>query len=216
MKRAILVLGSDKVIVQTAKKFKIEVVQDWELNVDLPAEKNLIVESGVRVPWDLLPAAWNFLTRWDAAVPLWLYGKLAKDVGSEDDRRRVAWEVRDMRILLHEPAMLFVKRSGDGVSLVKNFSAALKKIEDRRLAFLLALYRSKPKVCYLPTTWTRGTTIPGGSGQPVRGVVRRPSRSGRVEMVEVELEPGRVVKVRKGDEEKAIAMFEKTRTRRGG
>lgn len=214
--KTILILGEDEVIEQTAKKFKsLRVVKNWSLNDEVVGDVNLIVEPGIRIPWDLLPAAWNFLVRWDAAVPLWLYGKLAEDVGSESDRKAAKSVIRDLRVLLHEPGLLFVKKSPDGVRLIEEYADARKRVDDKRLAFLTAIYRVKPKLCYLPRTWLKGTTIPGGTGQPVRGVASRRGRPSPKQMVVVEVSTGKFVKVHAGDEEKAIAMYQEKKLRGG-
>ena len=79
----IVLLGSDKNIKAQARRRRIPLATG-ELGA-LPHDKTLFVEPGTTVPWDLLPAAWHFLERWDAAVPLWRYGANADQVGSQKD-----------------------------------------------------------------------------------------------------------------------------------
>jgi len=50
--------------------------------------RTLFVSGEYQVPWDLLPSGFHFLRRWDAAAPLWRYGVLATDVGTEPERKR--------------------------------------------------------------------------------------------------------------------------------
>jgi hypothetical protein len=109
----IALMGHDKKIEAGAKAAGLAVVV---LPVDeaiegLPFEKTLLVEPGTAVPWDLLPAAWHFLDRWDAAVPLWRYGVLAADVGTKAERQATEAVVGDLRVLLHAVELLFVRRN---------------------------------------------------------------------------------------------------------
>ncbi len=202
---------ADEVITSRAKSSGLKVVVSNEY--EIPYEKTLFVEAGTRVPFDLLPAAWYFLDRWDAAVPLWRYGVTAADVGKPEERKLTEMIVRDLRVLLHSTELLFVRRNGAGQSLMKAWQEECVKGEDRRLAFLRALYVIKPRLCALPTTWLiearqfRGQS--GWSRHQLRGSVRSPN-AGKA-LVTVELSPGRFVKVHAGDEEKVLAQFARQR-----
>lgn len=163
----------------------------------LPFEKNLIVQAGTRVPWDLLPAAWHFLERWDAAVPLWRYGVLAADVGTAEERAATQAVVRDLRVLLHSVELVFVRRNEAGGELIAAWKEEVQCFEtgDWRLAFLRAMYRVKPRLCVLPTTWLAEV-------QQWQTLAASSSRGGlrRVERLEiVEAAPGIYVKRRAGE-----------------
>src|SRR5690554_724769 len=113
--KGIVLRGEDEVIASRAKHAGLPVVVSDSF--ELPFEKVLFVEPGTRVPFDLLPAAWHFLERWDAAVPLWKYGVLACDMGTEGERRQTRGIIRDLRVLLHSTELLFVRRSEQGTAL---------------------------------------------------------------------------------------------------
>jgi hypothetical protein len=192
--------GEDGVIASRAKASGLAVKTGRAL--DTPFEKTLIVQAGARVPWDLLPAAWAFLDRWDAAVPLWRYNVLAGDVGTDADRQATAAVVRDLRVPLHAVELLFVRASEAGCALVETWQDELAAGGDKRLAFLRSLYQVKPRLCVLPTTWLvdvreqeRAATHRGQTAPPAR------------RLVTVELEPGRMVKCYAGDEERVREQF---------
>lgn len=196
----IVLIGADEVIESRAKGrgLPLDVVADIS-QATMPWEKTLIVQAGTRIPWDLLPAAWHFLDRWDAAVPLWRYGVLASDVGTEDERRETAVLIRDLRVLLHSVELLFLAGDGGRV-LLDCYKEELFNSQEPRLAFLRALYQVKPRLCVLPTTWLAEVQQWRGT-PPVRGTP--PPRP----LVTIEVRPGKFVKCAAGDEAKVRAAY---------
>lgn len=210
--------GHDEVIESRARGAGLKViVRENGLKIyEIPFEKTLFVEAGTRVPFDLLPAAWHFLDKWDAAIPLWRYGVTAADVGTDEERKLTQEIVRDLRVLLHATELLFVRRNGAGQTLMKAWQEECVRGGprgdggDKRLAFLRALYSVKPRLCALPTTWLIEARQHRGQSWR-RGRVRSPN-AGKA-LVTVELAPGRFVKVHAGDEERVMAQFERQRNR---
>lgn len=180
--------------------------------LELPLDKALIVQAGTRIPWDLLPAAWHFLERWDAAVPLWRYGVMAADVGTPEERERTQAIVRDLRVPLHSYELLFVRRSEPGIRLIEQWAKECGGGCDRRLAFLRAFYTVKPRLCVLPTTWL--AEVRDFGKKAVTGPARVSSRKVGDKMVRLEVEPGRFIKVRAGDEDAVLEHFRNKKVRR--
>lgn len=205
MTRGIYLRGKDEVIESRAKAAGLKVVVGDAL--DVPFERTLIVEPGTRVPWDLLPAAWSFLLRWDAAVPLWRYGVLAQDVGTAAEREATRAVVRDLRVLVHATELLFVRQSEGGCALVEAWRAELAGGGDRQLAFLRAYYRVKPRLCVLPVTWLAEVRAASSQAMRRRSGARSPNAANP--LVKVELEPGRFVKCHAGDEARVREAFER-------
>lgn len=206
----VVLRDKDETIQGRARKHKLPVTISQAF--DLPWEKTLFVEPGTTVPFDLLNAAWHFLTRWDAAVPLWRYGETAEDVGTAKERKATKDIVRDLRVLLHSTELLFVRRNEAGQALVACWEEELQRGENQRLAFLRAVYQVKPRLCVLPVTWL--AEVHRRSNQHLMGRVRSPNAG--QPLVALELQPGRFVKVHKGDEERVLAQFEKQQAGRGG
>lgn len=196
MTQGILLLGSDEVIESRAQHSGLAV--EHGSKPALPFEKTLIVEAGTRVPFDLLPAGWHFLERWDAAVPFWRYGQTAAGVGTPAEREATQTIIRDLRVLLHATELLFVRRNEAGEALMATW---LAERGDRRLAFLRAVYRVKPRLCVLPATWLLSARP--AAFTPARAIRKNTARP----LVRLELEPGRFVKVHAGDEEKVREQF---------
>lgn len=184
----------DKKVETLAKQHKLQVTIDEGL--PLAYDKTLFTQPGTGVPWDLLPAAWHFLERWDAAVPLWRYGVNATDVGTPAERKRTQAVIRDLRVLLHSVELLFVRDNEDGRALMAAYRQELDD-GDGRLAFLRAFYRTKPRLCVLPATWL--AEVAQGYVPP-----RLPRHS---PLVQVEIGPGSFVRCRPENVEKVREQF---------
>lgn len=168
----------------------------------LEFDKTLFVEAGAEIPFDLVPAAWHFLNKWDAAIPLWRYGMTAEDVGTPEERKYTKEIIRDMRVLLPATELLFVRRNEAGEQLLEVYKEEMEGGRNKRLAFLRANYKVKPRLCMLPRTWL--AKIFEREKMDARGR-NRPTSS---RLVRVEIEAGRFVKCKPGDEEKVIEMYE--------
>jgi len=151
LNRGLLLLGEDRAIMAQARAHELPVLVRDEPRV--PWDKTLIVTPGTPVPWDLLPAAWHFLRRWDAAVPLWRYGPTAESIGEQAEREYTRAIVRDLRVLLYNYELLFVRKNVYGETLVATWVEECRGGRNRRLAFLRAVYRIKPRLCVLPRSW---------------------------------------------------------------
>jgi len=203
----VVLIGDDRVIETRARRSGLRLVHG---NYGPPPfGRTLFVQAGTLVPWDLLPAAWHFLERWDAAVPLWRYGVTAEDVGSTAERKRTRAITLDLRVLLYAHELLFVRDNESGRALIQTFADELEDGDEPRLAFLRAVYRVKPRLCVLPRTWLAD----------VREYSEMAGRRGRGRprgepLVRVEIAPGRFVQCHKGDEQKVLDMFAR-RGRRG-
>jgi len=204
----IVLLAADKTIQAKAKRAKLPVIIG-KLG-DLPFAKTLFVEPGTEVPWDLLPAAWHFLERWDAAVPLWRYSVNACDVGTKEDRKRTEKVAHDLRVLLHAVELLFIRKNATGQALLDSYRKEKAEGGEKRLAFLRALHIVKPRLCVLPRTWM--AKIYERSKLEARRQSKRGKQRGE-KLVIVEIEPGRLVKCHPGDEERVVEMLTRKRSK---
>jgi len=201
--KGIVLSGPDKNIMAQAAQRKLDVTVDETM--PLAYDKTLFVQPGIGVPWDLLPAAWHFLERWDAAVPLWRYGTNAMDVGTPSERKRTEKVIRDLRVLLHSVELLFVRDNEDGRALMDAYREELGDAKgEARLAFLRAFYQTKPRLCVLPASWLAAVA---------QGYVPPPMPRAS-QLVQVEIAPGRFVRCRPENVEKVREQFAKRRRRR--
>ena len=199
--RGIVVMrGDGKVSMSHARKLGLQVQKGG--NWSLPWGYTLFVSADYTVPWDLLPSGFHFLERWDAAAPLWRYGVLAADLGTAEERKRTEAVTLDLRLLVYEPGLLFVRANAAGMALMKTWRGECR-YGDERLAFLRALHMVKPQFCALPRSWLAEEEYRAQHDVATARSIRKTFRP----LVSVEIAPGRSVKCHAGDEEKVKAYY---------
>jgi hypothetical protein len=197
---------------QQARRAKLKAVV--QAGHALPWERTLFVDPGLgQVPWEQVGRGLAFLDTWEAAAPIWNYETLAADVAAGEERAVTEALIGDLRVPLYVHELLFVRDCAGGRALLTAFEEERAGGGDVRLAFLRALYRTKPLFLALPRSWLRVSRAPEQHVSTRRKVGTRP-------LVKIEIAPGRFVQCYRGDEEKAKTDFAKRaqtrRTRRGG
>lgn len=117
--------------------------------------KTLVWDASLPFRQALLLPGFELLNTWDVVVPFVDYDTLAIHIGNEEDRKRTAGFIRDLRVPVYETRMLFIKRRPYTVELIDHWQSELGQVEggDERLAFMRALYRVKPLVLAVPYMW---------------------------------------------------------------
>lgn len=210
MKDVLILHEPDKKVQAQAKRHRLEVVIADGTLAEIDFDRALIVAPGTVVPWDLIGHGFHFLKRWDAATPLWRYGKVAADVGAPAEQKRTQKITRDLRVLLYAQELLFVRNSPDGRALLATWEQEMAGGGEPRLAFLRAVYRVKPLFLALPRTWSSEV-----QRRRTKRPARRNSQSRPSKLVRVEIAPGRYVRCKPGDEEKTLEQWRR-QLRRGG
>ena len=119
-----------------------------------PFDRTLQWDPEARLRLDLVPAGLRFLDRWQVACPLWSYTELARDIGEEAEREETVRVIRDLRVPVYDTRVLFIRRCQDAESLMETWRREQEETRgDLRLSSLRSLYRVKPLVLALPTTW---------------------------------------------------------------
>ncbi len=197
-----LLLLADNVLTrQEAKSQRLSVTVATEPAIIY--ERTLIVGSGVRVPWDLVPHGFAFLDRWEVAAPL--VGRvLAADLGTSGERERTQALLHDLRVPTYGE-LLFVRQCEAGEQLVTVWRDECAGGADRRLAFLRALYRVKPLLLALPRSWLQGGIT--SFSQPRRQL------SPTTQLVHIQVAPGRSVCCRPEEAEMYRRRFAQARAR---
>ncbi len=119
----------------------------------LAFERSLLWDPAANFRVELATAGFEMLKTWEVAVPLASYEVLARDIGDEEERASTRAVIRDLRVPFYEPRVLFVRRCRAARELLVAWREEGEAGGDGRLAFLRALYRVKPLVLALPTTW---------------------------------------------------------------
>jgi len=184
----------------------VETTAEWRI----PWAQTVIVSAGATIPWELLDAGLHFVERWDAAAPLWRYGVLAADVGTQAERERTEAVCLDLRVPLFAAELLFVRDSEAGRALLRTWREECAPGWDERLAFLRALHVAKPMFCALPRTWLAEMAVK----PEARARIREVPAMAPPPLVRVKIGPGRFVRCRPGEEEETRRRFDDRLMRR--
>jgi hypothetical protein len=122
----------------------------------LPFSKTLWWNPETKLRTDLIATGFHLLDTWEVAAPLASYEILARDIGGDYDRQRTETVVRDLRVPFYIPGALFLRRCRATRDLLRIWQEEQRRGGDDRLALLRAIYRVKPLLCSLPTTWLSG------------------------------------------------------------
>lgn len=199
-----IVIRSDSEIVRSRAQrlgLAVEVSATWLL----PWERTLFLADVDAAPWDLIRVGFDFLDKWDAAVPTW---ELAAELGAGAERERTEKIALDLRQPTYEPRLLFVRDNAAGQELLSAWRAECGQGDEEHLAFLRAVHLVKPRLCVLPASWLAKMK----HRQPPASRQVAPQKASP--LVTVELETGRYVKCHRGDEARVRAQFARQRQAR--
>jgi len=135
---------------EAAKRLKFEVA------IGVPAliwTRTMLWDVSAQLRIDLLSAAFMWLSWWECVIPLWSYTELAFSMGDEVERKYTKSIVRDLRVPVYDPRVMWLRKCPDCTELLKVWSEEKSKGKDERLALLRALYIVKPVVCAAPASW---------------------------------------------------------------
>lgn len=138
--------GEVQTMVQTNDKLSIKQADEPELSFP----QTLLWHPRIHLRPELIPVGFALLDVWQVAAPLWDYDELACQIGSDEEQAKTKEVIRDLRVPLYDPGLMFMRRCGDTQKLVETWKA--EKGEEK-LAFLRALYQTKPMILALPVTW---------------------------------------------------------------
>lgn len=126
-----------------------------EREVSLPFTETLIYKPDFELRLDLLVVGFNLLKTWQVAVPLLSYDTLAAQAGTDAEREQTQAVIRDLRVPLRDTRLMFVRRCGATRQLIERWQAGMVADgANEQLAFMRALYITKPLICDLPVEWT--------------------------------------------------------------
>lgn len=144
----VVLTGNPSAVTRLAKYSELLTIKQGEPS--LPWAHTCIWDGKVSVPAAMVVSGLQLLDRWQLAVPVLDYARLASNTGTEEDRERTATVLPDLRVPLYASGLLFVRRCAETQALL---DAWLAEPGDRDMAFLRALYTHPLLVLGLPPTW---------------------------------------------------------------
>jgi len=110
----------------------------------------MLWSPAIKLRRELIPLGFSLLDTWQIALPLQDYKRLACQIGGEEEKARTLEVVHDLRMLLYDTRLMFVKKCEETERLFETWQA---DSGEPSLSFLRALYLTKPFVLALPPTW---------------------------------------------------------------
>lgn len=90
---------------------------------------------------------------WDVLAPVRSYDKLLRDLPLTEQKKETGALLHDLRIPYYQTRMFWAKRNGRVEALFAEWRDRIKAGTDERLAFMEAVYVTKPYILALPTAW---------------------------------------------------------------
>lgn len=149
----VAVLGDSRAAEITLDPFS----DDLEIRMCEPEifkDRMVIWDTSLSLRRELLPIGLMLLDRWEVAAPLCDYDLLASSAGSEYDREMAQKFIRDLRVPLYDPRLVFIRDKPAAKRVVKYWNGYVGDGVDQKIALLMAVYRAKPLILALPITWT--------------------------------------------------------------
>jgi hypothetical protein len=107
----------------------------------------LIWDQSAELRHDLILTGFHLLSKWQIAAPLLDYNILAESVGTAEERKETKVVIHDLRVPVYDSRVLFVRQCRETRKLFKLWA------EGDDLAFLRALYQTRPIINALPPSW---------------------------------------------------------------
>ena len=89
---------------------------------------------------------------WEVAAPIYHYDKLAHTVSTKEERAITKEVIHELHVPFYETGMVFLKKSPGAEALMRVWRREMNG-HDERLAFMRALYETKPMFLALPMEW---------------------------------------------------------------
>lgn len=122
-------------------------------SLSTPYRKTLLWHPSVRLRAEVVHWGMMRLDNWQVVVPLWRYDTLASEIGSEADRARTQAITHDLRIMVYQPGLVFLRVCPETRQLIEFWKEELIDADEPKLAFLRAIYRARPILCSCPPGW---------------------------------------------------------------
>ncbi len=137
-------------------KQSIDAIPQLKLEIGTPKilfSETLIWDTSIILRPELLSVGFRLLETFQIVCPIYSYKTLAQDIGSDKEKQMTKEVIRDLRVPIKDCRLLFVRRCDDTEKVVAMWQEDVKNRHNSFLSFLRAVYKVKPLICDLPTTW---------------------------------------------------------------
>jgi len=152
----VLVLGAP-VPLDLCRRYNLEMQHGDDF--ELPWERTVLWRSGspftpeAAVLGLMRIDAGNDESAWEMAAMLRSETKLARDIGSEEERERTLEALGDLRLPVYDTGVLWVRRTETTEEVINLWRDEVDAGADERHAFLRTIYTNPVLLCTLPADW---------------------------------------------------------------
>lgn len=115
--------------------------------------ENMILSNGINVKRELIPIGFKLLKNWQVAIPLYDYDTLAIHLGNDEEKEYVKSVIHDLRVPVYNTNLIFIRRCDETKRLLEQWQLEHQVVKNMSLSFHVAMYKVKPILCALPTSW---------------------------------------------------------------
>lgn len=119
--------------------------------------ETLILNPECDIRIELIPTGFNLLRKWQLAIPLLSYEKLAVHIGTDEERAETLEVIKDLRVPIKNVDIIFAQRCEETEALIEMWQNDVTEGKNKYLSFLRAFYIIKPICCDLPTNWVKSS-----------------------------------------------------------
>jgi len=120
----------------------------------IPYELTLIWRPDKQVSERLVNYGYvTVMDTWEMAASLVSIDKLARDVGSKEERSKTEQVIGDLRLPVYETRAIWARKCPAAEAVIAEWARELAEGADERHAFLRALYTKRAMLCTLPHDW---------------------------------------------------------------
>jgi hypothetical protein len=131
----------------------IEVVQD---RPNVLFDKTMYWKTSLKLRPNLVGIGLNLLNIWEIAIPFESYDRLAVHAGTPAEREQTRLMIRDLRVPLYSTRLIFARKQNNITDLIDSWRNEVDEGHNPELSLLRQIYRVKPFILALPTTWIEG------------------------------------------------------------
>jgi len=122
---------------------------------DLPFQHTMVWDPAIPPNRRFIVPTFRLLKTggWDVLAPVRSYDKLLRDLPLSDQKKEAGELIHDLRIPYFRTRMFWAKRNERVQALLDEWHRRIKAGRDERLAFMEAVYVTKPYILALPAAW---------------------------------------------------------------
>lgn len=126
-------------------------------NSDVPEmyySENMLWINGIDIKREMVGIGFNLLKKWQVAIPIYDYDKLAVHIKStKKEKEYIESVIHDLRVPVYNTNLIFIRRCSETKELLEQWEKEKELIKDDKLSFQVAYYKTKPTLSALPVNW---------------------------------------------------------------